>query len=202
MEPDPLLATYRALWKQVKDEGIDVGFEPCEMDRVGGFKPPGVDNTVPEIRISGHGWFDNVNGLPTRERPGKRLTDDELRGEVMTLAHEYGHFLSMKMSKEAGGENLERWNQYRKVIDRWDKIRERVESEDVESEDVEYYDRMRDVLRQELTDDERKLILAEETTASKYGRPALEHHGFEGLALYDEHASKNLHCYRVRLGMD
>jgi hypothetical protein len=196
--PDPLFWVYEQIWRRAEAEdawvlyygesnrGEHGYFHPCEEE--------GAKATIAIWRPA-----PDDEETPSRKRnDGTELTDQELREELMTLAHEYGHFQSWSRSKTTGGSARASWKAYFDVAHRRDALSDRI-TQEFPGQDVST--RVRAANQRELTGVDRERIVNEEATAWRYGREILEHLGFAGLAEYDAVAETRVQIYRYRLGM-
>jgi hypothetical protein len=204
---DELLEVYQRLWAHARAGGVVVKFWPFVADVAGRYEHGEATTDEPRrdplIRIVRRdALVADEDALPTRERRvGPTLDDDELRRELLTLAHEYGHFVSHWESRAAGGSARETWLAYHRSLNKWNEISARFDAcEDPREQDR----RRREAARRELDDTDREQILGEESTAWRHGRRTLEDLGGTESVLEqcDTRSRESLRFYRVRLGIE
>jgi hypothetical protein len=194
---------YLAACEKAKGAGAIVRFGVCVGGEAGYFFPwnwpaeAGGKKPRPEIKI--HRPHAEKGDAPTRGRNnGTAFTDVELRTELETFAHEYGHFVSWK-----GRTSAEDWLCYFEAA----KKRSAVSTEfqaavSADTSAVEFCHQLGETMQVKLTADERDMIMREETRAWEFGRELLVELGYEHLDEYDAHANRGLHHHRVRLGIE
>ena len=183
---ESLFAAYKSLWKTAEDGGNVwvhyVGQDP--NGAAGWFKPDGRGIfKKPEIAMVRPYYIE-----PTTE-PSDRRSDGapvDLRAEIITLAHEFGHYLSWKESTEEARKS------YRAAIDRWDAIKKKLNKNASAEEE-------RKTVVSTLAETEKNLILAEEERAWRLGRP---HVPDTIVGEYERRKTTGLHFYRYRFGLD
>jgi hypothetical protein len=186
---------YRALWQSAEQLGATVRYDSELEDGAGSFHPDPWNRgeSFPRITI-GRPYHEEVD-RPTRNRnTGGReaLPPPDLLRETITLAHEFGHFLSWKRSPDE-------WNAYFEAA----KTRDEAWSQVPRDGSVgEYNNQLRTAAQSRLTRDQMGRIVAEEERAWAIGRGLLADLGFEDLELYAEHERRGLHFHRYRLGID
>jgi hypothetical protein len=128
--------------------------------------------------------------------------------DLYTLAHEFGHYLSWRRSRPADDTttpNAESaaWRAYFAAAKKRDAAWQCVDARFPNGADEDMYtSALRDAaLRRELSDEEKRLILAEETRAWEYGREALADAGWTEFAEYDELTAAGLHNHRYRMAL-
>jgi len=168
-------AAYEALWQRIRDGGVWVHYDGVALDEGGHFQHDGCGKLKkPEIQITRSHYNE-------RERPTEFLNTGEpapIVNELMTLAHEYGHYLSW--SREPASKT---WKAYHAAVVRRDKLAANG----------------RDAVSKGLSRREMQLICDEETLAWKLGREFIP----DGLHTdYDEHSRLGVHYHRYRLGLD
>jgi hypothetical protein len=178
-----LFERYVALWRQIESEGVRLLYDGLIFAHgiEGLFIHEGrCEPTRPEIWIS----------RPTYKQPRNQPLDVHGDGtpapiekELLTLAHEYGHFLSWKGRATDG-----RWDAYRAAALRRDDIAVGAGPDGV-----------RVAWSAAMSEADKTLILDEETLAWKLGRPSIPD---ELHAEYDEKTRLSLHFYRYRMGFD
>jgi hypothetical protein len=173
-----LFTSYDALWRRAQADGVWVRYDGAELDEAGSFAHDGCGGyEKPEIRISRP-----FHGEPEDE-PSELLGTGQpadIKSELLTLAHEYGHFLSWN-----GETPLDRWSRYHAAVLRKDSL---------EDDGVG-----RQVVVAALSNDEKLLICEEETIAWKLGRPFVPE---ALLPEYDDKTRLGIHHHRYRLGLD
>jgi hypothetical protein len=186
-DADPILSIYTKVWKAAEEEGAFVCY--CGLESRGErgiFHPREGTTRKPWIRIIRPHHLEGA--VPSRGRnTGPDLTDDELRAELMTLAHEWGHFQSWRRSKTAGGAARAEWEAYDAAAHRRDAIEAQVR-ETNPNLDPGHYKALRAANQCGLTETDRQRIVDEETTAWRYGREILEGYGYDNLHEYDHRA--------------
>ncbi|HEY1695118.1 MAG TPA: hypothetical protein VGG39_23280 [Polyangiaceae bacterium] len=168
---DPFFTTYSAFWRRIESEKVCVRYDS------------------PSNRYAEVGYFDHKGGnyenrrAPFGERgpcvaicrlsypepldqPSEYRTDGvavDLRDEMVTLAHEYGHCLSFR-----GQTPRKEWDAYFAAASRRDQVvdaRRSAGASDVEGD--------RKALAEALSDAEKALIIREEELAWRLGRSEL-----------------------------
>ncbi len=172
-----LIEQYKSLWNRIHADGVWVRYDGVDVDEAGSFAHDGCGGEEqPEIQISRP-----FHGEPEDE-PSEWIGTGEpadIKSELLTLAHEYGHFLSWN-----GETPRDTWSRYHAAVLRKDTLEEKGGRERVVAV---------------LSDAEKQLICEEETLAWKLGRPFVPE---ELLAVYEEKARIGLHHHRYRLGLD
>ena len=162
------------------------------MPRTG--RPP-----VPHIRLL-RPHYEKVNE-PTRGRNAgapKDLPPPDLLYELVTLAHEFGHFESWRHRTPR-----EQWLKYDAVTERRGRTTREVRAGARERGELGRVDELlRAALQQELNDAECAMILEEEALAWSIGREVLAECGFADWTAYDDRERLRLHNHRYRLGLD
>jgi hypothetical protein len=188
---------YRALWRRLEERGCRIVYDGFLEDGSGHFHPhpheTGQDS--PTIAI-GRPYYAAEGEWPNRHRnPGGRaLPPPDLLSELVTLAHEAGHFLSWN---ERTPRNA--WQRYFGVAKKRDQIVAEVPKD---GSIDEYNDRLRAAVQSSLSAEQIELILAEEELAWRIGRELLERLGFDDFEYYEARTHKGLHNHRYRLGLD
>ena len=193
---DRLLTTYKQIWSGAEAEGAFVNYYGISArGEAGYFHAREGEGRKPIIAIVRPYYV--TDEKPSRRRNnGIDVTDDEMRAEMMTLAHECGHFRSWLRARDAGGAARVEWLAYQDVARRRDAIADRIPRN---AED--FYARLREANQRDLSDEDRRRIVNEETAAWRIGREALEQVGYDRLDEYDLRAEAGPQIYRYHLGM-
>lgn len=185
---------YEALWRRAQAEGARVQYVgPRRGEPAGYFHPK--HRTIAVTRP----YYRSPSKEPTRESNAPpHLPQPDLLAELITLAHEYGHFRSW-----AGRTDRAEYEVYDAIAKRRDVITaEEVARMPKGLTKQEWNDRLRRALYDGLDDDARARILREETLAWEAGREVLAELGHTDFTLYDERTRTGLHNHRYRLGME
>lgn len=187
MRSDDLFPAYAALWRRLPAEALWVHYYGgsargesgyFQHDGQGCFKRPEIGILRP---------FHIDEDEPSMARSDGHLVD--LKAEMCTLAHEYGHYLSW-----ADEASRETWRSYQRAAVLRDQLLDAMTG--AHCFNVLTH---RDRLRRRLPGQAKRLIVAEETRAWELGRDLIP----EGLrAEYDDDAVHGVHCHRYRLGID
>lgn len=199
---DRLLAVCREIWRGAEAAGVFVNYYGLTIHGESGYFHAREDQQIKPIIAIFHPYYVS-DEKPARQRNnGTTLTDDELRAEIMTLAHECGHHQSWLRAKNAGGAARADWLAHQEVVRRRDVITDRVRAESPEPFNVQdFYDRLRAANQAELSDVDRRRIVDEETTAWRLGRGILERAGYDRMDEYDHRAEAGPLIYKYHLGM-
>jgi hypothetical protein len=190
-----LFDMYQALWRIVEELGASVFYDGCLEDGSGTFHPDPNETGGPSPAIGiGRPYYSEADG-PTRFRNagGNALPPPDLLSEVVTLAHEAGHFLSWRDTQLSG------WQTYFDAAQARDQILSQVPKHGTVEE---YNERLRGAVQAALRPEQIQSILAEEATAWAIGRELLERVGFENSDYYANRKRRGLHVHRYRLGLD
>lgn len=191
---------YEALWHQAEAEGARVRYDGLtHLD--GWFHPDpygrGEERPTIAIRRRNHERARVPSRFLNAGAPSDAAQPD-LRAELVTLAHEYGHFASWKERTARAT-----WQLYYQAARRRDAAWGAVDVDTVAGEgDSEYNERLRSAAREVLTKEQVDLILSEEERAWAFGREALVALGFVDLQSYEEARSRGIRNHRYRLGLD
>jgi hypothetical protein len=187
---------YVALWRRAEQLGARVRYDGSLADGEGSFHPNPNGEAEPRPTIDlGRPYYREID-QPSRLRNdgGYALPAPDLADEVVTLAHECGHFLSWKDRTPR-----QVWNAYLQATvgrdEVWDAVREDGSLSD-ESE------RIRAASKRSLAVEDMTLILEEEQRAWTIGGELLEQVGFTDFASYARRERLGLHFHRYRLGLD
>lgn len=181
MTNEEVFPYYEALWRRTPVEDLYIHYEGwAPAGESGYFHHEGQGNGNPKIVIIRPHYteFDE----PTMERNDGKHVD--LAAEMITLAHEYGHFLSF-----SGSTPRETWAAYYRAALHRDQVHDALP--DGAS--------IPEALGQALSAEERDLIVAEETTAWELGRQFIPQ---QLLPEYERRARHGVHCHRYLLGLD
>jgi hypothetical protein len=181
------LAWYVDLWRRIEADDVYVCYREKNRGEGGYFEHDG--DAVPPL---GNG--------PWRRRPKIALCrfprpqpDDApadladtgaLESELLTLCHEYGHCVSFR-----GATDRATWERYHEAA----KLRDKTE------DDLPVGQHIPTAIYKALSNDQRALIVAEETVAWTLGR---SHVPEQLLAAYEETARRGVHLHRVNMGME
>jgi len=191
--PVPYFAPYVHLWRRIAKRGVWVHYGMHFDGSAGWFQQDGQGlYKLPEISLH------RVPVPENEEEPHETLTDGtpaHIAAELMTLAHEFGHFLSWKATDETT------WLVYRLLLDRMAAIQDAINAlreSELSSTGDAFNERYRRTLAEQLSDEERTLVLDEEKNAWRLGRP----HVPEGLqARYDAQEERGIQIYEYRLSL-
>jgi hypothetical protein len=188
---------YQDLWARADAEDAFVHYDGRDLHGEGGWFHPRYDEDgTPNPVITIVRPYYREATTPHKERNNGAPVD--LMKELITLAHEYGHFRSWRAETTRAT-----WQAYLAAAIKRDATREASDASAPESEDGEARNRRRRaVVAETLTEEEKSLIVAEEKLAWKIGRATLVELGFTELGLYDARARHGVHCHRYRLGLD
>src|SRR5580658_5889281 len=104
-----LFHIYEALWRRIESDGVWVHYNGLDTDEGGHFVHDGCgDQGKPEIQLTRSFYREPMDA------PSEMLGNGQpanIKGELLTLAHEYGHCLSWQ-----GGTPHERWNEYHAAV--------------------------------------------------------------------------------------
>jgi hypothetical protein len=188
---------YRALWRLLEESGVVIVYSGGMPDGSGSFHPDPHESGEDSPLISiGRPYYSSEGEWPNRHRNagGSSRPPPDLQSELVTLAHEGGHFLSWKDRTPRND-----WQRYYAVARARDQVLAQVPKH---GSIDEYNDRLRAAVQSSLTAEEIELILAEETRAWQIGRELLERIGFEDFSFYEARTRNGLHNHRYRLGLD
>jgi hypothetical protein len=180
---------YERLWRRAQRDGVFVHYRGIMLNgEAGYFASRHTEGRKPEIAIA-RPYYAN-DDTPARERiAGAPMPAPDLVEELITLAHEYGHWQSYS------GRTLRYdWERYFATAKKRDAVSARVDGA-----------AQRDALRVELNDDDRERIVREETMAWVIAREVLSELALdddEFWAAFERHAKQGLHNHRYRLGLD
>jgi hypothetical protein len=199
---DRLLAVCREIWRGAEAEGVFVNYYGLTIHGESGYFHAREDQQINSIIAIFHPHYVSDEELARQRNNGTTLTDDELRAEIMTLAHERGHHQSWLRAKNAGGAARADWLAHQEVVHRRDEIADRVRADSPEPFNVQdFYDRLRAANQAELSDVDRRRIVDEETTAWRLGREILERADYDRMDEYDRRAEVGPLIYKYHLGM-
>lgn len=194
---DDVYPIYEGLWRRAETEGAIVRYSGRPGSGAAGmfysthFPKP----TILVMRP----YYKPPSDEPSRESDAPPpLAQPDIHEEMITLAHEYGHFRSWAEFTDRAEYEI-----YDAVI----KLRDAVANEEVARipeglSKQARSDRLRTALYGALNDNARTRIVHEETLAWQVGRRVLADLGLQDFAVYDERARTGLHNHRYRLGMD
>ncbi|MBN1608795.1 MAG: hypothetical protein JW940_19365 [Polyangiaceae bacterium] len=186
---------YEALWRTLEGLGVAVVYGGL-WEEDGDFHPDpwetGKDS--PKITISRPYYADPPWPNQHRNRGGSALPPPDLLLELVTLAHEGGHFLSWKERTPRS-----EWQRYFGAAKKRDQIIAEVPRG---GSTDEYNDRLRAAMQSSLRAEQIELILTEEALAWRIAQELLAGVGFDDFEYYEAAMRKGLHCHRYRLGLD
>jgi hypothetical protein len=198
-----IFAIYEALWRRAKNEGAFVHYGGLQRWGEAGYFNDRQDSRrrvqrSPEILI--YRPYYRSDAMPSRHCI-EGQPDPDLRAELATLAHEYGHFASY-----SGRTPRPDWDVYKQTaIDR-NEVEEELAAplRDKGLTPTEFHDRVRTGLALRLGNDGIDRIVGEETLAWVIGREVLVEYGAddEYLDFYDNRTRIGLHNHRYRLNRD
>ncbi len=188
---------YEQLWRRAQAEGARVKYIGWRPGNHAGYFDA-VDYTRPVIALT-RPYYKSPSTEPTRESNApEEVPQPDLLEELLTLAHEYGHFRSWAGRTERAEHEL-----YYAVTTRRGAATDEATAQMPEGLDVtEQNNRLRAALQAALNDDDRGRIMREEALAWEVGREVLVELGFDDLTRYDERTRTGLHFHRYRLGME
>jgi hypothetical protein len=185
--PQSYFEAYVHLWRRIVKRGVWVHYGMHFDGSAGWFQHDGQGGYhLPEISIH------RVPVPADEEEPSPTLDDGtpvDVEADLITLAHEFAHFLSWKEVTSA-----EVWAAYHRVVDRL-----AIEIDALSDVPAAEYNEAYRRVWSALSADEKALVLDEETTAWRLGRP---HVPEALLPTYDARTVKGLLNYRYRLGLD
>jgi len=191
---------YQALWRRAEAEGVFVGYVGVVGNGEAGYfhsREDPVRKRKPMIAIT-RPYYKSPGNEPTRESNAPSASaQPDLRAELFTLAHEYGHFRSW-----AGRTERVEWDAYTAVAVRRDELTKQLHAESPDADGPTFNARLREAMQTKLSADDRDRIVREETLAWDIGREVLAELGLGDFHEYDERARNGLHNHRYRLGMD
>jgi hypothetical protein len=180
MTNEEIFPCYAALWRRVPVDDLYIHYEAhLPRGAAGCF-----DHDPPEIGIA-RPYYVEPYDEPSMERSDG--TPVNLAAEMLTLAHEYGHFLSF-----SGGTPADAWQAYYRAASHRDEVFDAL-PDGTSAEDC------RREVTKALSDEERNLIVAEETLAWVLGREFVPE---RLLAEYERRARLGVHNHKYRLGID
>ena len=185
MTNEAIFPSYAALWRRVPVDDLYIHYDGWgARGEAGYFDHHGQgDFKKPEIGIVRPFYVEPDE--PSMERSDGTPVD--LVHEMCTLAHEYGHYLSF-----SGGTSVDTWQAYYRAALHRDQVFDALP-------DGTSAEQCRDAAANALSDEERTLIVAEETLAWVLGREFVP----EPLrAEYDSRARLGVHNHKYRLGID
>jgi hypothetical protein len=207
---DELFETYVKLWRRAESGGASVQyytwvhFAPPRLkaDPTGasGWFRSNVETehegSQPTIEIYRLECGDEIwTPCRTRGPEGVNLPAPDIGAELITLAHEYGHFRSFRGARAE-------WELYNAAAERRGQIMSRVDKATHDLGARERDGRMRQAVLAGLDDDARDRVIREESSAWRTGREVLVEFGWVDFALYDDRERRGLHAHRYRLGID
>ena len=192
-----VFSTYEALWRRAEHEGALVRYEGISpYGEAGWFHPTYYPKpTIVLVRP----YYKEPDDEPRRESdaPAPHPQPD-IHAEVITLAHEYGHFVSW-----SGRTERTEYELYAAIAKRRDTIiDEEFKKMPAGLSRQECNERLRTALHDRLDDDARDRILREETLAWQIGREVLTELTLANFELYDRRTKTGLHNHRYRLGIE
>lgn len=199
MDPDPF-PTYERLWLQAEGEGVWVhyaGAWPGE-NRNGYFDPREDEKLSPMLAIV-RPYYKEPSETPSRDSNAPiPLARPDLLEELITLAHEYGHFQSYK-GRTARAE----WKIYDAIAHSRDEIAHNLRDTcpDGLSDEQALY-RFRHGMGEQLGADACDRILREESLAWTIGRETLATLGWTDFERFDQRERDGLHMQRYWLGLE
>ncbi len=205
-----VFGAYGTLWERAKAAGACVHYYDDKDERsdlhsdssgaTGWFLANvDIDDGQPIIQLYRR-ECDDDSFAPNRCRGphGAELPPPDLKAELITLAHEYGHLLSF-LEKTPRSE----WGAFKAAERKRDAALQAAKdqlSDGMSRADVD--ERVRAALREALTDEERMRILNEEALAWTLGREALSELEMVEFGRFDGRRTSGLHSHRCRLGME
>lgn len=187
-----------AVWNRAKSEGSIVRFGVCTGGEAGWFFPRDWPGPRPRPQIQLHRPYYEDGDRPTRGRNnGTVLTPEELRNELITLAHEYGHFASWNGRTPAA-----EWARYFETAKKRSVLTDEFSAHNTGLTDIEFTRLLGEALQTGLAADEIEMIMREEALAWEIGRDVLASLQYDHLDEYDTKAKVGLHNHRVRLGIE
>ena len=189
-------AIYDLAWKRARNEGALVRYQAQWPDHAGFFKANHGTSLPPNIQI----YRPKYKSPSTKALPvfgdDSPVPDEQLRAELITYAHEYGHLMSFRRETPR-----DEWLRYVDLEMRRSDIVKTVHAE--LGDDGSQFDAvLRHRMLASYTDDEREMIIREETLAWRIGRDLLASLGFDDLAGLEVQAQHGLHNHRYRLGIE
>jgi len=193
---DDVYPVYERLWRRAQAEGAIVRYEGLAPNGEAGWFHP---TYYPKPTIIVMRPYYKEDDQPARDSNAPPpLAQPNIHEELITLAHEYGHFRSW-----AGRTERSKYNLYDVAAERRDAITAEVISKMPEGlSKQEHWERRRTAVRAALGADDLTRIIGEETLAWEVGREVLAELGLTDFALYDERMRRGLHYHRYRLGID
>jgi len=172
-----LFPAYVSLWRRIQSEGVWIHYNGLATDEDGHFVPDGCGSRkAPEIQLTRSRYMSPQHEPSEFLNTGLRAN---IQKELITLAHEYGHYLSWKSPT-----TRPRWDRYHAVASRRDRIAGQAGW---------------DAVAGGLSYEEKGLVVDEESLAWSLGRPFVPEHL---LAEFDERARRGIHYHRFRLWLD
>lgn len=199
MAPMDDFEIYVELWRRAEREGVTVRYEddPCASGRHGYFDSHRHDDTPspPEIVVV-RPWFTPPVTEPQRES-GAPQKVSKILDELITLAHEFGHFRSYTTARE-------RWLQFDDAVQHRQRVETVASLTAITTSQLpaEQNEIIRHALRAALNDHERALIIDEEALAWDIARETLASLGFDKWEPFEARVRSGLHFHRWRLGIE
>ena len=203
MTNDEVWAVYEKAWRRVESEGAFVHYGGVQLWGEAGYfndreDPRRKVQRKPEIIV--HRPHYRSNEMPSRVCI-EGHPDPDLRAELATLVHEYGHFASYR-----GHTPRLEWDVYKQTAVARNKLEEEIAAplRDAGLTAIQFNDQVRATLAGRLGSEAVARIINEETLAWRLGRELLVEFGAddEFLAFYDSRTQIGLHNHRYRLDLD
>lgn len=176
---------YAVLWKRAQAEGALVLYKGASpAGEAGWFDAPHRTGELPSITIV-RSHYIQVDEPHEGRNDGGPV---DIPSELITLAHEYGHFRSWLCETPRP-----QWETYLKAA----KARDKAYGLDMAGEF-----KVIPTWTSRLPDAQKQLILEEEGKAWSIGRRVLTELDFEAWAAYEKGERLGLHNHRYRLGLD
>lgn len=187
MTNDEVFPHYKDLWKRTPLDDLYIHYEGRSLNgEAGYFQHDGQGNGNPRIVII-RAHYAEPDDEPSMIRADGEPVD--LAAEMITLAHEYGHYLSFSERTPRA-----QWHAYYRALQERDRLVSELLKRGCNNVLTH-----RDRLKQRLSGRDKTLIIEEETLAWTLGRQ------FVPPSLLEEYARRavhGVHCHRYRLGID
>lgn len=198
---DYVFPIYEQLWRRAESAGVWVHYGGWPDESLAGYFNPRDDEPFkqrPELAIR-RPYCGSSSTTPRRDSTAPPpLPQPDILEELITLAHEYGHFCSFNGRTERTEYQLYDATVKRRDATWADEVNKLPEG----LSKLERNERVRRQMFARLDDDARTRLIREETLAWTIGRDVLVELGFADFARYDATSEKHLHNHRWRLGME
>lgn len=189
---------YEALWRRAEKEGVWVHYDGWDGHGMAGYFAPRDDEDLsPMIAITRPYYIEIDEPSPHSNAPPP-FAQPDIEEELITLAHEYGHFCSFR-----GRTPRPEWDAYNAITRRRSLLEQNLREEAADGlSDRDANDWYRAALGERLGEATCAAIMREEALAWQVGREVLAELGVVDFTVYDERRRRGLHLHRYRLGLE